>query len=60
MRFTRSSHLTTVVDTRISNIQNERIMKSQVILDYNEGRQGNDLLDQLSGYQHTIHVSDGL
>ena len=32
---TRSSHSASVVDSGKTNFQNERIMKSQVVLDYN-------------------------
>jgi hypothetical protein len=45
---TKPSHSATVVDTRKTNKLNERIMKPQVVLDYNEGKQGIDLSDQLS------------
>ena len=47
---TRPSDSATVVDTRNVNSKNERIMKPQVVLDYNEGRIGTDLSDQLSSY----------
>jgi len=42
---TKPSHSVTVVDTRKTNKLNERIMKPQVVLDYNEGREGSDLSD---------------
>ncbi len=47
---TKPSHSAIVVDTRKTNKLNERIMKLQVALDYNEGKQG----------QHAIHASDDL
>jgi hypothetical protein len=47
---TRPSHSATVVDSGKTNIQNKLIMKPQVLLDYNKGRQGSDLSDQLSAY----------
>jgi hypothetical protein len=47
---TRPSHSATVVDAGNTNSKNERIMKPQVVLDYNEGRLGSDLSDQLSSY----------
>ncbi len=47
---TRPSHSATVMDTRKTNFQNEPIMKPQVVVDYNKGRQGSDLSDQLSAY----------
>jgi hypothetical protein len=46
----RPSHSTIVVDTGKINIRNERIMKSQVVLGYNKGREDTDLSDQLSMY----------
>jgi len=49
---TKPSHSATVVNTGKINKLNERIVKPQVVLDYNEGRQGTDLSDQLSTY-HT-------
>ena len=42
---TRPSDSATVVDTGNINSKNERIMKPQVILNYNEGRIGTDLSD---------------
>ena len=36
------SHSAVTVDTRKINFQNEPIMKLQVVLDYNKGRQGTD------------------
>jgi hypothetical protein len=54
---TRSSHSTPVVNTGNSNSKNERIMKPQVVLDYNQGRQGPDLSDQLSTYYTCLRPS---
>ncbi len=45
-----SPSATVMVDTGNTDSKNERIMKPQVVLDYNEGRQGTDLSDQLSAY----------
>jgi hypothetical protein len=45
---TSPSHSTTLVDTEKTSKANEHIMKSQVIVDYNKGKQGIDLSDQLS------------
>ena len=47
---TRPLDSATVVDTGKINSKNERIMKPQVVLDYNEGSIGTDLSDQLSSY----------
>ena len=47
---TRPSDSATVVDTGNINSKNERTMKPQVVLDYNAGRIGTDLSDQLSSY----------
>ena len=54
---TRPSHSATVVDTGNINSKNERIMKPQVVLDYNEGRIGSDLSDQLSSYYTCLRRS---
>jgi hypothetical protein len=54
---TRPSHSASVVDSGKTNFQNERIMKPQVVLDYNEGRQGTDLSDQLSAYYTCLRKS---
>jgi hypothetical protein len=54
---TRPSHSASVVDTGKTNFQNERIMKPQVVLDYNEGRQGTDLSDQLSACYSCLRKS---
>ena len=53
----KPSHSVTVVNTRKTNRLNERIMKPQVVLDYNEGRQGTDLSDQLSTYHTCLRRS---
>ena len=54
---TKPPHSATVVDTGNINSKNERIMKSQVVLDYNKGRQGIDLSDQLSAYYTCVRRS---
>jgi hypothetical protein len=54
---TRPSHSASVVDSGKTNFQNERIMKPHVVLDYNEGRQGTDLSDQLSAYYTYLRKS---
>jgi hypothetical protein len=54
---TRPSDSATVVDTGNINSKNERIMKPQVVLDYNEGRIGTDLSDQLSSYYTCLRRS---
>jgi hypothetical protein len=54
---TRPSHPATVVNTENINSKNERVMKPQVELDYNEGRQGTDLSDQLSTYHTCLRRS---
>jgi hypothetical protein len=38
------------MNTRKTNKVNEHIMKPQVVLDYNEGKQGIDLSNQSSAY----------
>ncbi len=47
---TKPSHSATLVETEKNNKANERIMKPPVVLDYNKGKQGVDLSDQLSTY----------
>ena len=42
----------------VFNRQNERIMKPQVIVDYNKGKQGADLSDQLSAYYTCLRRSE--
>ena len=54
---TRSSDSATVVDTGNINSKNERIMKPLVVQDYNEGRIGIDLSDQLSSYYTCLRRS---
>ena len=54
---TKPSHSATVVNTGKINKLNERIMKPQVVLDYNEGRQGTDLSDQLLTYHTCLRRS---
>jgi hypothetical protein len=54
---TKPSHSAVVVETRKINRLNERIMKPQVVLDYNEGKQGTDLSDQLSAYYTCLRRS---
>ena len=53
----RPSHSATLMNTGKTSIQNECIMKPQVVLDYNKGRQGIDLSDQLSAYYTWIRRS---
>ena len=45
---TRPSHSASVMNNGSTDSKKEPIMKPQVALDYNEGRQGTDLSDQLS------------
>jgi hypothetical protein len=54
---TKPSHSATVVNTGKNNKLNERIMKLQVVLDYNEGKQGIDLSDQFSSYYTCLRRS---
>jgi hypothetical protein len=54
---TRPSHSASVVDSGKTNFQNDWIMKLYVVLDYNEGRQGTDLSDQLSAYHTCLRKS---
>ena len=54
---TRPSHSARVVDSGKLNFQNQSIMKPQVVLDYNKGRQGTDLSDQLSTYYTSLRKS---
>jgi hypothetical protein len=54
---TKPSHSATVVNTGNTNSKNERIMKPPVVLDYNEGRLGCDLSDQLSSYYTCLRRS---
>ena len=43
---TKPSHSATVVDTRKTNKLNQRVIKPQVVLNPNKGRQGSDLSEQ--------------
>jgi hypothetical protein len=54
---TKPSHSATLVDTGKTNKANERIMKPQVIIDYNKGKRGIDLSDQLSAYYTCLRRS---
>jgi hypothetical protein len=54
---TRPSHSATVVNSGSTNSKNERIMKLQVALDYNEERLGSDLSDQLSSHYTCLRRS---
>lgn len=54
---TRPSDSATVVDTGNINSKNEHIMNPQVVLDYNEGRMGTDLSDQLLLYYMCLRRS---
>ena len=54
---TKPSHSATLVDTEKTNRFNERITKPQVVLDYNQGKQGVDLSDQLSTYYTCLRRS---
>lgn len=54
---TKSSHTATVVNTGNTSSKNERVMKPQITLDYNEGSQGTDLSDQLSAYDTCLRHS---
>jgi hypothetical protein len=54
---TKPSHSATVIDTKKTNKLNKRIMKPQVVLDYNQGKQGIDLSDQLSSYYTCLRRS---
>jgi hypothetical protein len=54
---TKSSHTTALVDTRLTTSSYERIIKPQVVLDYNKGRKATDLSDQLSAYYTCLRRS---
>ncbi len=54
---TKPSHTTALVDIRKTTPSGECIMKPQVVLDYNKGRQGTDLSDQLSAYYTCLRRS---
>jgi hypothetical protein len=53
----KPSHSATVVDTEKNNKSDERIIKPQVVLDYNKGKQGIDLSDRLSAYYTCLRRS---
>ena len=54
---TKPSHSATLVETGITNKSNEPIMKPQVIVDYNKGKQSIVLSDQLSAYYTCLRRS---
>jgi len=54
---TKLFHTRALVDIRKTTSSGERIMKPQVVLDYNKGRQGKDLSDQLSAYYTRLRRS---
>ena len=54
---TKPSHTTALVDIRKTMSSDERIVKPKVVLDYNKGRQGTDLSDQLSAYYACLRRS---
>ena len=54
---TKPSHSATLVDTGEIDKVNQSIMKPPVVLDYNEGKQGIDLSDQLSTYYTCLRLS---
>ena len=54
---TKPSHTTALVDIRKTTPSGECIIKPQVVLDYNRGRQGTDLSDQLSAYYTCLRRS---
>ena len=54
---TKPSHSATLVDNEKTNKSNERITKPQVVLDYNQEKQGTDLSDQLSTYYTCLRRS---
>ena len=51
---TKLSHSATLVEIGKTNRSNERVMKLQVIVDYNKAKQGIDLSDQLSTYYASL------
>lgn len=53
----RLSDSAILMNTGKTSIQNERIMKLQVVLDYNKGRQDINLSDQLSAYHTCLRRS---
>ena len=54
---TKPSHTTALVDIRKTTSSDERIVKPKVVLDYNRGRQGTDLSDQLTAYYTCLRRS---
>ena len=57
MIITKPSHTMALVDIRKTMPSDERIVKPKVVLDYNKGRQGVDLSDQLSAYYTCLRRS---
>ena len=54
---TRPSHSADVVDVGKKNFRNQPMMKPKVVVNYNKGRQGADLSDQLSAYYTCLRRS---
>ena len=54
---TKPSHSADVVESGKTNFRNEPIMKPKVVVDYNKGRQGTDLSDQLLAYYTCLRRS---
>ena len=54
---TKPFHTTALVDIRKTTSSDERIVKPKVVFDYNKGRQGTDLSDQLSAYYTCLRRS---
>ena len=54
---TKPFHTTALVDIRKTTSSDERIVKPKVVLDYNKGRQGTVLSDQLSAYYTCLRRS---
>jgi hypothetical protein len=54
---TEPSYSATLVETEKTNKSNDRIMKPQVLVDYNKGKQGIDSSDQLSAYYTCLRRS---
>ncbi|CAF4073737.1 unnamed protein product [Rotaria magnacalcarata] len=54
---TKPSHSAAMANTGKINFENEPIMKPQIEIDYNRGRQGTDLFDQLSAYYTCLRRS---
>ena len=53
----KSSHSADVIDSGKTNFRNKPIMKPKVVVDYNKGRHGADLSDQLSAYYTCLRRS---